>query len=59
MKDTSLRVPSSVRGTVIDAKVYTREGVELDSRSRSIIDHETTLFKEMRKLRLMQLKILL
>jgi len=45
VKDTSLRVPSSVRGTVVDAKVYTREGVELDSRSRSIIDHETSLLK--------------
>jgi len=45
VKDTSLRVPSSVRGTVIDAKVYTREGVELDSRSKEIIDHETTLIR--------------
>ncbi|MBK23950.1 MAG: DNA-directed RNA polymerase subunit beta [Halobacteriovorax sp.] len=45
VKDTSLRVPSSVRGTVIDAKVYTREGVELDSRSKEIIDYETTLIR--------------
>ncbi len=45
VKDTSLRVPSSVRGTVIDAKVYTREGVELDARSKEIIDHETTLIR--------------
>jgi DNA-directed RNA polymerase subunit beta len=45
VKDTSLRVPSSVRGTVIDAKVYTREGVELDSRSKEIIDSETTLIR--------------
>lgn len=45
VKDTSLRVPSSVRGTVIDAKVYTREGVELDTRSKEIIDHETTLIR--------------
>ncbi len=45
VKDTSLRVPSSVRGTVIDAKVYTREGVELDSRSKEIIDQETTLIR--------------
>lgn len=45
VKDTSLRVPSSVRGTVIDAKVYTREGVELDARSKEIIDHETTLVR--------------
>jgi DNA-directed RNA polymerase subunit beta len=45
VKDTSLRVPSSVRGTIIDAKVYTREGVELDSRSKQIIDHDTTLIR--------------
>ncbi len=45
VKDTSLRAPSSVRGTVIDAKVYTREGVELDSRSKEIIDQETTLIR--------------
>lgn len=45
VKDTSLRVPSSVRGTVIDAKVYTREGVELDARSKEIIDHETMLIR--------------
>ena len=45
VKDTSLRVPSSVRGTVIDAKVYTREGVELDSRSKEIIEHETMLIR--------------
>ena len=45
VKDTSLRVPSSVRGTVIDAKVYTREGVELDTRSEQIIDKETTLIR--------------
>ncbi len=45
VKDTSLRVPSSVRGTVIDAKVYSREGVELDSRAKEIIDTETTLIR--------------
>ncbi|PIP90620.1 MAG: DNA-directed RNA polymerase subunit beta [Bdellovibrionales bacterium CG12_big_fil_rev_8_21_14_0_65_38_15] len=45
VKDTSLRVPSSVRGTVIDAKVYTREGVELDARSKEIIEHETSLIR--------------
>jgi DNA-directed RNA polymerase subunit beta len=45
VKDTSLRVPSSVRGTVIDAKVYTREGVELDTRSKDIIDQESLLIR--------------
>ena len=50
VKDTSLRVPSSVRGTVIDAKVYTREGVELDIRSKEIIDTETTLIRRDEKI---------
>ena len=45
VKDTSLRAPSSMRGTIIDVKVYTREGVELDSRSKDIIDQETTLIR--------------
>ncbi|MFZ4712771.1 MAG: DNA-directed RNA polymerase subunit beta [Bacteriovoracaceae bacterium] len=45
VKDTSLRVPSSVRGTVIDANVFTREGVDLDSRSKAIIERETTLIR--------------
>ncbi len=36
VKDTSLRVPSSVVGTVIDVQVYTRDGVEKDSRALEI-----------------------
>ena len=36
VKDTSLRVPPGVEGTVIDAKVFSRRGVERDYRSRSI-----------------------
>ena len=36
VKDTSLRVPSSVKGTVIDVKVFTRDGLEKDERSLSI-----------------------
>ena len=45
VKDTSLRVPSHVRGTVIDAHVFTREGVELDARSKGIIESETSLIR--------------
>ena len=45
VKDTSLRVPSHVHGTVIDAHVFTREGVELDSRSKAIIERETELIR--------------
>ncbi len=40
VKDTSLRVPSGMSGTVIDVQVFTREGVERDSRAKSIIDAE-------------------
>ncbi|MCG5031139.1 DNA-directed RNA polymerase subunit beta [Mesosutterella sp. OilRF-GAM-744-9] len=40
VKDTSLRVPSGMSGTVIDVQVFTREGVERDSRAKSIIESE-------------------
>jgi DNA-directed RNA polymerase subunit beta len=40
VKDTSLRVPPGVEGTVIDAKVFSRRGVEKDYRSRSIEERE-------------------
>jgi len=36
VKDTSLRVPSSTKGTVIDVQVFTRDGLEKDQRSRDI-----------------------
>lgn len=36
VKDTSLRVPTSVTGTVIDVQVFTREGVEKDERAKQI-----------------------
>ena len=36
VKDTSLRVPNSVRGTVIDVQVFTRDGVEKDARAKEI-----------------------
>jgi len=36
VKDTSLRVPPGMDGTVIDVRVFTRDGVEKDSRARSI-----------------------
>jgi len=38
VKDTSLRVPNSVHGTVIDVQVFTRDGVEKDKRAREIED---------------------
>ncbi len=38
VRDSSLRVPSGVYGTVIDAQVYSREGADRDERLASIID---------------------
>jgi DNA-directed RNA polymerase subunit beta len=40
VKDTSLRVPSGMDGTVIDVRVFTRDGVEKDSRAKQIEDTE-------------------
>jgi DNA-directed RNA polymerase subunit beta len=36
VKDTSLRVPSSYKGTVIDVQVFTRDGLEKDPRAKQI-----------------------
>ncbi|MCB0272796.1 MAG: DNA-directed RNA polymerase subunit beta [Bdellovibrionales bacterium] len=38
VKDTSLRVPPSIYGTVIDAHVFCRDGVEKDQRHKNIED---------------------
>lgn len=46
VKDTSLRVPGSVRGTVIDVQVFTRDGVEKDKRALEI---EQMQLKEAKK----------
>ena len=40
VKDTSLRMPSGMSGTVIDVQVFTRDGVEKDSRARDIDESE-------------------
>ena len=40
VKDTSLRVPPGVEGIVIDARVFSRRGVEKDDRAHSIEDEE-------------------
>ena len=36
VKDTSSRVPTGTRGTVIDVQVFTRDGIEKDTRAQSI-----------------------
>jgi DNA-directed RNA polymerase subunit beta len=41
VRDTSLRVPPGVEGTVINARVFSRKGVTKDDRSRAIEEEET------------------
>ncbi len=40
VKDTSLRVPPGIEGIVLDAKVFSRRGIDKDERTRSIEDEE-------------------
>src|SRR5690349_808028 len=46
VKDTSLRVPSGISGTVIDVQVFTREGLERDKRAQQIIDDDLKGYKK-------------
>ncbi len=44
VKDTALRVPPGVFGTVINTQVFSREGLDLDERAKEIQDKETGKF---------------
>jgi DNA-directed RNA polymerase subunit beta len=46
VKDTSLRVPSGMSGTVIDVQVFTRDGVEKDKRALEIENAELDRVKK-------------
>ena len=46
VKDTSLRVPTGVRGTVIDVRIFTRDGLDKDKRA---LDIERMELEEIRK----------
>ncbi len=46
VKDTSLRVPGGVRGTVIDVQVFTRDGVKKDKRALEIEEQEIQRYKK-------------
>jgi len=46
VRDTSLRVPPGVEGTVIDAKIFTRKGVEKDSRSHVIEEDAMNVLRQ-------------
>ncbi len=46
VKDSSLRVPPGMDGTVIDVQVFTRDGVEKDKRAKQIEDAEVKRVKK-------------
>ncbi|WP_274585698.1 DNA-directed RNA polymerase subunit beta [Neisseria leonii] len=46
VKDTSLRMPTGMSGTVIDVQVFTREGIERDKRAQAIIDAELKRYRQ-------------
>jgi len=49
VKDTSLRVPPGVTGVVIDAKVFSRKGVEKDSRTLNIEQYQMKVLERDRE----------
>ncbi|MGZ8164348.1 MAG: DNA-directed RNA polymerase subunit beta [Methylobacter sp.] len=46
VKDTSLRVPGSIEGTVIDVQVFTRDGVKKDKRALDIEEEEIKRYRK-------------
>lgn len=46
VKDTSLRVPASIEGTVIDVQVFTRDGVKKDKRALDIEQQEIKRYRK-------------
>ncbi len=46
VKDTSLRVPSGMNGTVIDVQVFIRDGVEKDARALEIEESELNMVRK-------------
>jgi len=48
VKDTSLRVPPGIEGTVIDCQVFSRRGIDKDDRTRFIEDKEIARYEKNR-----------
>jgi len=46
VKDSSLRVPNSVKGTIIDVQIFTRDGVDKDARA---VEIEEIQLREVKK----------
>ena len=52
VRDTSLRVPSGIYGTVINAQVFAREGTEPDERTKQILEDEISKIRRDEKIEL-------
>jgi DNA-directed RNA polymerase subunit beta len=46
VKDTSSRVPTGTRGTIIDVQVFTRDGIEKDQRAQAIEKEQLDQFRK-------------
>ncbi len=46
VKDSSLRVPSGTKGTVIDVQVFTRDGIEKDPRAKAIEKQQLDAYRK-------------
>ena len=46
VRDTSLRVPPGVEGTIINVRIFSRKGLGKDERSRAIEDEEITRLRK-------------
>ncbi len=49
VRDTSLKVPPGVEGTVINVRIFSRKGMDKDERSRVIEDEETSRLRKDQK----------
>jgi DNA-directed RNA polymerase subunit beta len=57
VRDTSLRVPSGIYGTVINAQVFAREGTEPDERTKQILEDEISKIRRDEKIELEAIKL--
>jgi DNA-directed RNA polymerase subunit beta len=46
VRDTSLRVPPGVEGTIINVRIFSRKGLGKDERSKAIEDEEITRLRK-------------
>ncbi|NDF13860.1 DNA-directed RNA polymerase subunit beta [bacterium] len=56
VRDTSLRAPSGVYGTIVNAQVFAREGTELDERSKQILEEQIAKIRRDEKIEIDAIK---